>query len=176
MQLTYCLGDEQVVLHVEPSPSGILVRLPGGVRREVRARREGALIEIALPSDGDGEVRVVHMFCARTQRGVEISYDGCVYVFTAPSAGKPGASRKRSSGLLAAPMSGAVAEVRVREGERVEAYQTLAIVEAMKVMAPLDAPFAGVVKRVFARAGQQVEHGAPVVEVVSDEQEEGRAP
>jgi biotin carboxyl carrier protein len=172
MQLTYRLGDEPITLDVEPAGDGITVRLPDGSRHRVRAEfGAGDVLELAL-DEGSGPARVVRMVCARTPRGTEISYDGRLYLFAAPSAVRSGAGGRKSSGMVAAPMSGTVVEVRVREGESVTAYQTLAVIEAMKVMAPLDAPFAGMVARVHVEAGRQVAHGAPIVEITRDDQPE----
>ena len=40
------------------------------------------------------------------------------------------------------------------------------------VMAMLEAPFPGVVKRVYVAAGDRVEHGASIVEIVANEEGE----
>jgi biotin carboxyl carrier protein len=64
-------------------------------------------------------------------------------------------------------MVGVVADVLVREGQAVDAYQPLVVVEAMKVMATVEAPFAGTVKAVHVRKNQRVVYGEPVVELVS---------
>jgi 3-methylcrotonyl-CoA carboxylase alpha subunit/acetyl-CoA/propionyl-CoA carboxylase biotin carboxyl carrier protein len=63
-------------------------------------------------------------------------------------------------------MPGTVLDVRVVDGERVEAGQVLVVLEAMKMEAPLRAPFPGTVVGVDVSAGSQVALGA-VVCVVS---------
>lgn len=62
-------------------------------------------------------------------------------------------------------MGGVVAEVKVTAGEAVEAYQPLAVVEAMKVLATIEAPFAGTVRAVHIGRGDRVEHGQILVEI-----------
>jgi biotin carboxyl carrier protein len=66
-------------------------------------------------------------------------------------------------------MVGVVAGVSVAVGDRVAAYQPVAIVEAMKVLATLEAPFAGIVAAVHVKKGDAVEHGAPLVEITPEE-------
>ncbi|MFS8977324.1 carboxyl transferase domain-containing protein [Cupriavidus necator] len=64
---------------------------------------------------------------------------------------------------VAAPMDGALAAIHVREGDTVRRGQPLAIIEAMKMEHPLEAPAAGTVLRVLAAAGAALRAGAPVV-------------
>lgn len=61
-------------------------------------------------------------------------------------------------GHIAAPFAGAVSP-SVQEGERVEAGQTVATVEAMKMEAAITTPVAGTVRRVVIGAVQQLEGG-----------------
>jgi pyruvate carboxylase len=61
-------------------------------------------------------------------------------------------------GQIAAPFAGVVT-VKVAEGDRVEAGQTVASIEAMKMEAAITAPVAGTVQRLAIGAVQQVEGG-----------------
>lgn len=63
------------------------------------------------------------------------------------------------AGGLHAPMPGVILDVRVKEGERVEAGQTLVIMEAMKMEHVISAPHGGVVREVLTARGQQVDRG-----------------
>jgi biotin carboxyl carrier protein len=121
-----------------------------------------------LPS-GDIEVecdgRRVVVPCARDAQGrLWLAWQGRSFVFTLLTPGrKRGAAKK--SGSLVAPMTGVVAEVLVTVGQSVTAYQPLATVEAMKVLATLEAPFAGTVTAVHVTQKDRVEHGAVLVEL-----------
>ncbi|SDC17964.1 pyruvate carboxylase [Sanguibacter gelidistatuariae] len=68
-------------------------------------------------------------------------------------------------GQIAAPFAGAVTPV-VQEGQRVEAGQTVATVEAMKMEASITTPVAGTVQRLVIGAVQQLE-GGDLVMVIS---------
>ena len=51
----------------------------------------------------------------------------------------------------------------VSAGSRVEAGDTLLIVEAMKVMNPITAPRGGTIKKVFVQDSQPVEYDQPLL-------------
>jgi biotin carboxyl carrier protein len=94
-----------------------------------------------------------------------LSYSGQTYRFSPVEGRKSGSQSAKASGLLRAPMVGVVAEILVMEGQEVMAYQPLAVLEAMKVMTTLEAPFAGTVRKIYAQQAQRVEHDAPIIEV-----------
>lgn len=64
------------------------------------------------------------------------------------------------------PMTGRVVAVHVQEGDIVEKGQPLVVVEAMKMEHVLRAPRAGQVRKVACTAGQLVEGGAELVELL----------
>jgi 3-methylcrotonyl-CoA carboxylase alpha subunit len=73
-----------------------------------------------------------------------------------------------SDGGVRAPMHGRIAALHVEEGERVEAGQRLAVVEAMKMEHALTAPFAGVVADLVGNVGDQVEMGERIMRIAPD--------
>jgi propionyl-CoA carboxylase alpha chain len=75
-----------------------------------------------------------------------------------------------ASGSLLAPMPGTVVSVGVVEGDRVEAGQTVLVLEAMKMQHTVTAPLAGVVTEIDVRPGAQVAAGE-VLAVVSEGEE-----
>jgi acetyl-CoA/propionyl-CoA carboxylase, biotin carboxylase, biotin carboxyl carrier protein len=66
---------------------------------------------------------------------------------------------------LTAPMPGTVVRVLVAEGDRVEARQTLCVLEAMKMETPLVSPYEAVVRAVHVGEGDRVAGGAVLVEL-----------
>jgi len=87
-------------------------------------------------------------------------------VDTEPPRERPGRREPLpSSGeeTISAPLPGLVVEVRVREGEEVEAGQVLLVLEAMKMENEIPSPRAGRVSRVLVRPGEAVNVGDPLV-------------
>ncbi|PCI64530.1 MAG: 3-methylcrotonyl-CoA carboxylase [Kordiimonadales bacterium] len=60
------------------------------------------------------------------------------------------------SGLVKAPMDGAIVDIKVAEGDKVEAGQALIIMEAMKMQHSLKAAVSGEVRKLNLEIGQQV--------------------
>jgi len=65
---------------------------------------------------------------------------------------------------LAAPMPGVVLAVRVKAGDKVKRGQEVCLLESMKMELNILAGADGVVKKVFVSQGQNVAHGAILVE------------
>ena len=78
-------------------------------------------------------------------------------------------SGSTGSGQVNASMDGNIVDVLVKEGDQVEAGQTLVILEAMKMEHPLKASMNGVVKMISCEAGQQVKTKQLLVMVSAEE-------
>ena len=59
-------------------------------------------------------------------------------------------------GDATAPISGRVAKILVKEADKVEKGQTIAIVEAMKMENEIHAPISGTVKTIYVKAGDSI--------------------
>ena len=99
--------------------------------------------------------------------GVVVSQGERRWVFLRQRRRRTGAGRSRAGGanVVRAPMPGTIIEVLVAVGDQVEAGQTLAVMEAMKIEHLLSAPNAGVVKAVHTSAGASVDEDAVLIEL-----------
>ena len=166
MKLAFEFRDQRISLEADARDGRWLIRLPDGRERILSVRRlSDDVVEVV---DGDRAFRVPFV---RGARGIELSFEGGVYAFEEESSPRTRAGVGRpDSGVLTAPMFGTVADVLVSEGDSVQAYQPLVVVEAMKVMATVESPFAGRVMRVHVSRLQRVEQGAPLVELTPVEE------
>ena len=57
------------------------------------------------------------------------------------------------------------AEAFVKGGDRVKKGQTLAIIEAMKLMNEIESEYDGVIKEIMVKNGQPVEYGQPLFRI-----------
>ncbi|MGK6321581.1 acetyl-CoA carboxylase biotin carboxyl carrier protein [Sphingomonas sp. DT-51] len=133
------------------------------------------LTEIEV-EDGERKIRVA-------RKAAAVNAAPAMHYAPAPAAAAPGAgappqvdtagpSAPSHANAVRSPMVGTVylaAEPGAKQfaavGQSVAAGDTLLIVEAMKVMNPITAPSAGVVKAVLVENGQPVEFDQPLVVV-----------
>lgn len=70
---------------------------------------------------------------------------------------------RRAVELIEAEFAASVWQLNVKPGERVTAGQPLLALEAMKMESRVPAPVDGVVQRILARPGDQVEAGTALL-------------
>ena len=76
---------------------------------------------------------------------------------------RKGAQLADDSNALNAPMQGTIVSVAVNAGDTVEAGDTLAVIEAMKMEQPLKAGHSGTVSEVLVDTGASVKSGEPII-------------
>ncbi len=103
-----------------------------------------------------------------SSRELHLWLDGDLHIFRHADGRRRGSAAGADvSGDILAPMPGAVLNVLVAEGERVERNQTVVVMESMKMELLITAPRDGVVRRVSVQPGQQVERGMRLMELAS---------
>ena len=95
---------------------------------------------------------------------LHLAYAGQSHVFAEVSA-FPNVDAQKDASRARSPVAGKVTQVLVAAGDAVSPGQQLACVEAMKMEMWLCAEAAGTVKAVHAKAGDQVESGALLLEI-----------
>jgi glutaconyl-CoA/methylmalonyl-CoA decarboxylase subunit gamma len=78
-------------------------------------------------------------------------------------------STSEGTGSVRSPMPGLVLRIEVREGQVVNAGQTLLVMEAMKMENSVVAPHNGTVRKILASEGASVSEGDVLVEVARPE-------
>lgn len=68
-------------------------------------------------------------------------------------------------GIIESPMPGKIFKLNCKAGDTVSAGQTVCIIEAMKMEYSLKAPFAGKVKDVVKKPGDQLILGEKILEI-----------
>ncbi|HEY8351883.1 MAG TPA: acetyl-CoA carboxylase biotin carboxyl carrier protein [Sphingomonadales bacterium] len=131
---------------------------------------ETNLTEIEVEED-DRRIRIVRSVSASYTVPVSAAPAAAPVPAAAAAEAAPAASDDASHpGAVLSPMVGTAyvapepgAAPFVTVGSTVQAGQTLLIVEAMKVMNPIPAPKAGVVKKILVSDAQPVEFGEPLM-------------
>ena len=83
----------------------------------------------------------------------------------APAAPLAAAATGDASSMVKAPLPGLIIDVKVREGEKVKAGQTIVVMEAMKMENQIQATTDGTVKKIFVKKGDNVAEGNAMVEI-----------
>ncbi len=79
-----------------------------------------------------------------------------------PAAAPP--AQASSDSMVVAPMPGIILSIAVKEGDEVNAGDTILVLEAMKMENEIHAPRAGKVKKVHVSEGAEVRSGSELVE------------
>ena len=73
--------------------------------------------------------------------------------------------KARKKGDVTTPMPGRVVKVKVSDGDRVSAGDTVLIVEAMKMENEVHTPIDGVVKKIYVKEGDSVNPDETLIEI-----------
>jgi acetyl-CoA/propionyl-CoA carboxylase biotin carboxyl carrier protein len=121
----------------------------GRVRKDVTAEVNGRRVTVALwVSDDDDELPARPQSTALKPRRQH--HSGVV---------------GSGSGTVTVPMQGTIVKINVAEGQKVEAGETVVILEAMKMENAVNAERSGVVKKIHVSTGESVGAGDAVVEI-----------
>lgn len=141
-----------------------------------RVRVGARVLEFSAVPMPDGGVRLTPVgddtggasgfvaYGAAAGKEYQVRLRGHTHTLAAPS-GRRGGAAAGGDGIVRAPMTGTVLDVRCKVGDEVTADQTLAVVTAMKMEHKLVAGVAGVVREVQAQKGATVEQGDALVTV-----------
>ena len=164
----------RVVLHHDGRAHEVIVEGTGPLfdvtgeagRGQVRASLDAEQQRLAVERDGTGVAYTVR----RQRDEIELRRDDriVVLVLALDHGQDEGVAEEAGAGLLAAPMPGKVTRLLVAPGQRVEAGQTLAILEAMKMEHRFAAPAAGLVTATHVVEGEQVEEGTILLDIETD--------
>jgi 3-methylcrotonyl-CoA carboxylase alpha subunit len=112
-------------------------------------------------ADIDGEH--IEFAVLREKGTIALVYDGQTFQFELPEALQDAQAGNSAAGHPQAPMSGAVVAIAVAVGDRVEAGDTLMVIEAMKMEHAITAQVAAKVSEVLFTIGDQVDEGETLI-------------
>ena len=130
-------------------------------------------IRVQSEALGNGVVRLrdpggSHLAVVADENGKRwVFLDGVVFEVEIERGGRPRGRRTDGDNSLSAPMPATVIRVLVSAGDQVARGATLVLLEAMKMELPLKAPHDAVVQSVRCEAGQLVQPGQVLVELVA---------
>jgi len=159
----------EVVVQPPEADGTVEVAVGGEVRRVSRTAGGDALVRHA---EGGAQIRVTVPSGPAPQWAAAQGQTHALVVRTARQAARDEAQAADGptdgSATIEAPMPGRVVKVVVEEGQRVEAEDTIVIVEAMKMENEVRTPVAGRVTGLCVEAGATVEPGQLMCAIEAD--------
>ena len=171
MRETYPDAGEAYRYRTEAGELGFTFQLDVDV---AEAAQTAITLDIESAPTGEGLCRTEsgrthHFAWAWVGAELHLWLDGALYVFQRAETRRRGrATNAEASEDVLAPMPGAVLEVLVAEGDRVEQNQTVVLMESMKMELVITASRSGVVRRIAVEAGQQVDRGMRLLELAPE--------
>jgi geranyl-CoA carboxylase alpha subunit len=167
LESTYRYTREEVVeaLHVRPlSDSRYRVSVGADVYVVDVLEMEKNRVSLTVEERG-----LTASFHAENEQVLHLSVgSGKVFKVVNLAAGDASVSERGSDGAVLAPMHGVVLTLEVSEGDTVQAGQTVAVMEAMKMQHTLEAPVDGTVIAVNTADGEQVAADDLLLEIEPD--------
>ena len=131
----------------------------------LRFRYEGVLYEVEVVRDGDILTITQEGTAYRVELEPEAAAAGAPSPPPPPAAPAPSAPAAAGPGVLPAPMTGTVKEIKVAAGEQVSAGQLVVVMEAMKMDIDVTATAAGTVAEVHVSPGDNRAAGQPLLTI-----------
>lgn len=164
MKFTYEYNDETHTVHLERLPDGQLQATIGERIHTLHASQIAAGGWLLL-LDGDRTIA----YSASHDSDRYIFCDGRQFMLEKVDARRRRRAAASAGGDLTAEMPGQVMDVRVSEGDSVQAGDVLLVLEAMKMEIRVTAPHDGTVSALKAAPGDVVERGQVLAEVTPAE-------
>jgi 3-methylcrotonyl-CoA carboxylase alpha subunit len=124
------------------------------------------VVEQTLP---DGTIRRLAIAAHLNGDERQVWVNGRLFTYQRQRARKS-SSAAAAAGSLAATIPAVVSELLVQVGDSVSAGDKLILLESMKMVIPIQAPYDGTVTAVNCAAGDSVQAGVPLLELEQDEQ------
>ncbi len=75
-------------------------------------------------------------------------------------------------GVVVAPLSGRIIDIKVKEGDKVFIDSAIALIESMKMITEIKAGIDGIIEKVYIEPGKAVNKGQPIVRIKPLEESE----
>lgn len=157
--LRFRRGRQRLEARLRADGADFVVHSGDGEFRLQEAVLDADVLIARLPDAGPVRVRII-----RADGDIHAVRDGAVERITLIEPDPAAFGRAvQHSGRVEAPMPGQIIAVQVAVGDRVQAQQPLAILEAMKMEHVIRAPSAGTVSALHCAVGDRVAEGAELV-------------
>ncbi len=160
------IADQRMALEADVWSQSTDFRVtPTGSTQQLFLRHHsGEVVQVDIGAVGDSSLTTVSL----SADGVAINVSGSNHSYQVVSRSEmwssAGMLAEADASAVVAPFPALVAELPVVAGDRVQAGETVAVIEAMKMLHSLPAPGSGVIAEVAVAVGDQVDSGQLLIQ------------
>jgi biotin carboxyl carrier protein len=163
MKFKVKLNQQEAEIEVIRQGQQLQVTLPDGTTADLRLVYQNGSYLVLEYEDAGGRRQLI-----RTAGHVEgdkrqVWVDGRTYTYTRLR--QRATAETAKTGSLSATIPAVVSEILVKVGDTVQAGDKLVLLESMKMVIPIQAPYHGVIIAVNCEPGQSVQAGIPLLEL-----------
>lgn len=167
-KITLDFNDEQRAFEISRQLDVLRVSDESGTSELRLVHHEDGIFVLELISP-DGQRRLLHVAGAASGDQRQLWVEGQTFSYQRVT---PRDTRAAREGSLSAAIPAVVTELLVTEGTAVSTGQKLILLESMKMVIPIQAPYDGFVSAIHCAVGDAVQAGVPLLELSKVEEKE----
>jgi pyruvate carboxylase len=163
MKFKVNINQQEAEIEVVRQGEELHVTLPDGRTADLRLVYQDGSYLVLEHADANGRRQLIRTAGYLDGDKRQVWIDGRTYTYTHVRQRATAETPQDSS--LSATIPAIVSQILVNVGDHVQAGDKLILLESMKMVIPIQAPYAGVVTAVKCEAGQSIQAGVPLIEL-----------
>jgi biotin carboxyl carrier protein len=163
MKFKVNINQQEAEIEVVRQGEELHVTLPDGRTADLRLVYQDGSYLVLEHADANGRRQLIRTAGHLDGDKRQVWVNGRTYTYTLVR--QRATAETPQDGSLAATIPAVVSQILVNVGDQVQAGDKLILLESMKMVIPIQAPYAGVVTAVKCEAGQSIQAGVPLIEL-----------
>ena len=163
MKFKITLNNQEAELEVKRQGEQLQVTLPDGRTADLRLVHQNGPSIVLEYEDENGRRQLIRTAGHAEGDKRQIWVDGRIHNYTRVR--QRATAETAKSGSLSASIPAVVSQILVNVGDNVQAGDKLILLESMKMVIPIQAPYDGLVTAVNCEVGQSIQAGVPLLEL-----------
>jgi biotin carboxyl carrier protein len=163
MKFKVNLNQQEVEIEVIRQGEQLQVTLPDGTTADLRLVYQNGPYLVLEHEDANGRRQLIRTAGHIDGDKRQVWVDGRTHTYTRVSHQATADAAK--SGSLSATIPAVVSQILVNVGDHVQVGDKLILLESMKMVIPIQAPYPGIVTAINCEPGQSIQAGVPLLEL-----------
>ena len=163
MKFKVNLNQQEVEIEVIRQGEQLQVTLPDGTTADLRLVYQNGSYLVLEHEDANGRHQIIRTAGHVDGDKRQVWVDGRIHTYTRVS--HRATAEAANSGSLSATIPAVVSQILVNVGDHVRVGDKLILLESMKMVIPIQAPYHGVVTAINCEPGQSIQAGVPLLEL-----------